>query len=66
MSTKATARVTLSIDVPIERPWDGDTRLITVRQQAKDDAQRLVRKLLESHGIRLVGEAKVSAIVVDE
>lgn len=66
MLTKAHAKVTLTIELPIESSWGGDCRLDQVRHQAKDAALNQVRKWTNDLGVKLIGDPKVAAIVVEE
>jgi hypothetical protein len=62
----AKATVTLTMEVCADGSWGGECSIAQADKQAKESAISRVRELLANKsGVRLVGEAKVSIVLVD-
>jgi hypothetical protein len=61
----ASAKVTLTVEVPVRSGWGQDCPISQVHRQAADEAWLTVTKLVESSGVRIVGTPKVQAVLVE-
>lgn len=68
MRVKATARVRLTIEVPLTDTWGGDCPLEQVEKQAKDAALGMIRNS-QFHELKMatiLGEPQVTAILTQK
>lgn len=61
MST--TARVTVTVEVNVSRPWSNTVPLKTVYSGAKEDADKLLNNI---PNVKVVGPMKVHAVIQGE
>lgn len=64
----ASARVTLEVEIQVSSKWGADCSIQQVHQQALEEASvKLSRVIAESEagGIRIVGNPKISAVIVE-
>lgn len=68
MKVNASARVRLTIDIPLTDSWGGDCPLEQVEKQAKDVALGMIRnsQFHELKMARIVGEPEVTAILTSK
>lgn len=69
--TKGSARVILTVEVPLHGSWGSDCTLSQVHKQAKDEALGYIRQLVKSAtqkpaGLRVVGQPDITAVLIDE
>jgi hypothetical protein len=62
---QAIAKVTMTVEVPLDQPWGDDCTIGQVLKQAKDSARQKVAKALQGTKIRMMGDCKVSAYLND-
>ena len=62
---KGTARVQVTVEV-YAGVWGADCTVDQIHKQASRDAVEKVKNLVNSISARVVGEPKVTAIIVDE
>jgi hypothetical protein len=68
---KATARISVTLDIPIPDTWADGTDIAVIRNQAVTSGVEHLRNLLNCadridghrHGVRLVGDPKVTIIL---
>ena len=69
MKQSAHACVTLTVEVSIGSSWEDDCPLSQIHKQALQEAQEKLKRLFEKErgngNLRLVGEAKVTVIIVE-
>ena len=65
---KSKARVRLLLEISLSDTWDGDCPLSQVYKQAKDSAANIVSQKISGSmkDIRVIGEAEVVAILIEE
>lgn len=69
MKTKATARVTVTVEVPITSVWGADCSLSQVYEQAASEAIGLIGNLRTRYSevhLRIIGEPKVVAVLSEQ
>ena len=66
MASKCSAKVQITLMVPAGSVWDGDAPLAQVHKQAKDDALRALQRGLKAGELVIIGEPKVTAVLVEE
>ena len=68
MRIKATARVRLTIDIPLTDTWGSDCAIDQIQKQAKEGALGMIRNS-QFHELKLatiIGEPVVTAVLVEE
>jgi hypothetical protein len=67
MKQSAHARVTITVEVSVGSSWGDDCPISQVHKQAAQEAQEKLERLFEKErgNLRLVGEAKVTVIIVE-
>jgi hypothetical protein len=68
---KASARIQVTLDVPISDAWNEDPNnvevLASIRQQAIAAAYRRLADVLQGNGgVRVVGEPKVTIVLMED
>lgn len=68
---KASARIQVTLDVPIEDVFAEQTNLAQVRRQAIDSGRQRLAKMLdgildENVGVRVIGEPRVTIVLVED
>lgn len=66
MSGNVKARVQVTLDVDAGSTWDFDCHLSQVYKQARDDTERTIRAALHKSDVRMVGEMKITAVLIEE
>lgn len=68
----ATARVRLTVEVPVTSRWGSDCPLEQIFKQASDEATRYIKNLFERHRpdggnrVQIVGQPDVVAVLLPE
>lgn len=65
LRTNTVARVRLTIEVSNLGNWGADCPVSQVYQQALVEAENVLRKLFQGNGVRVIGNAVVTAITTD-
>lgn len=57
---QAIAKVTMTVEIPLDHQWDNNCTIRQVLKQAKESARQEVEKVLKETKIHMVGDCKVS------
>lgn len=68
---KASARIQVTLDVPIEDVFADRTDLAQVRRQAVDSGLQKLTKMLDGvgddkYGVRVIGDPRVTIVLVED
>ncbi len=66
---KASARIQVTLDVPVKSSWGDGTDIAQIRKQAIEDGLNRLQDLLNERAsgfIRVVGEPKVTIVLVED
>lgn len=66
MTTTATARVEVLLEVPISQDWPANATIEEIHDRAAKEAVQWVRAMTENRGVRVVGATRVTAVLVDK
>lgn len=62
---KASARIQVTLDVPISDTWEAGADILQIRKQAVESGLEKLRDILRGTA-RLVGEPKVTIVLVED
>lgn len=68
---KAHARVTLELEIPLDRPWDGTDTMERIRTQASAEAEEKLQLVLQGNvnaarGIKVMGVSKLAVLITED
>jgi hypothetical protein len=68
MSNSVSARVTITLEIPVKSCWGPDCTMKQITEQAKEDVKGMLRNSKEPmmFGSRIIGSPKVTAILAME
>ncbi len=64
LTSNTRARVTVTLEIPVNDNWGGTTEINQVVGQAKDSARQKLFELTKN-GARIIGEPVVTMVMVD-
>jgi len=75
--TQATARVLLTLEIPLEQPWSGEDTIDRVLSSGRREAREIVTRMLRKRpsnsvpipefprGTRIVGDIEVQCVIAE-